>query len=52
MAVTDRAVDALDEKRIAARLNQAALARAIQAEPAVVRRLFTERRNPRAPLIV
>jgi transcriptional regulator with XRE-family HTH domain len=43
----DRLVNALDEARIADGLNKAELARAISAEPAVVRRLLAKgQRNP------
>lgn len=41
IATIDRIVNALDEARDAADLSKAALARAISAEPAVVRRLFS-----------
>jgi DNA-binding phage protein len=41
IATIDRIVNALDEAREAAALSKAALARAISAEPAVVRRLFS-----------
>lgn len=41
IATIDRIVNALDEARDAADLSKAALARAINAEPAVVRRLFS-----------
>jgi transcriptional regulator with XRE-family HTH domain len=43
----DQLVNALDEAREAAGLSKAALARAVRAEPAVVRRLFSASRvNP------
>ncbi|MFJ9121277.1 XRE family transcriptional regulator [Streptomyces sp. NPDC102394] len=41
IATIDRIVNALDEARDAADLSKAALARAISAEPAAVRRLFS-----------
>jgi len=41
IATVDRIVNALDEARQAAGLNKAELARAISAEPASIRRLFT-----------
>jgi DNA-binding phage protein len=41
IATVDRIVNTLDEARAAAGLSKAALARAISAEPAVVRRLFS-----------
>ncbi|MDX3378265.1 helix-turn-helix transcriptional regulator [Streptomyces sp. ME02-6991-2A] len=41
IATVDRIVNALDEARDAADLSKAALARAISADPAVVRRLFS-----------
>ncbi|MFE7190639.1 helix-turn-helix domain-containing protein [Kitasatospora sp. NPDC057541] len=41
IATIDRIVNELDEAREAADLSKAALARAISAEPAVVRRLFS-----------
>lgn len=41
IATIDRIVNDLDQAREAARLSKAALARAISAEPAVVRRLFS-----------
>uniref|UniRef100_UPI003F492066 XRE family transcriptional regulator n=1 Tax=Streptomyces chartreusis TaxID=1969 RepID=UPI003F492066 len=41
IATIDRIVNELDEARDAADLSKAALARAISAEPAVVRRLFS-----------
>ncbi|GHD81327.1 XRE family transcriptional regulator [Streptomyces goshikiensis] len=41
IATIDRIVNELDEARGAADLSKAALARAISAEPAVVRRLFS-----------
>jgi len=47
IATIDRVVNALDEAREAAGLTKADLARAISAEPAVVRRLFSSRHaNP------
>ncbi|MET8081192.1 helix-turn-helix transcriptional regulator [Streptomyces sp. NPDC005303] len=47
IATIDRIVNALDEARDAADLSKAALARAISAEPAVVRRLFSSKHaNP------
>lgn len=43
----DQLVNALDEAREAAGLSKAALARAVRAEPAVIRRLFSASRvNP------
>ena len=41
IATIDQLVNALDEAREAAHLSKAELARAISAEPAVVRRLFS-----------
>ena len=41
IATIDQVVNALDDAREAAGLSKAALARAISAEPAVVRRLFS-----------
>ncbi|MFD3788138.1 helix-turn-helix domain-containing protein [Streptomyces cyaneofuscatus] len=41
IATVDRIVNGLDEARDAADLSKAALARAISADPAVVRRLFS-----------
>ena len=41
IATIDRIVNELDDARVAADLSKAALARAISAEPAVVRRLFS-----------
>ncbi|MDY0816319.1 helix-turn-helix transcriptional regulator [Kitasatospora purpeofusca] len=41
IATIDRIVNELDEAREAADLSKAALARAISAEPAVIRRLFS-----------
>lgn len=47
IATIDRIVNALDDAREAAGLSKADLARAISAEPAVVRRLFSSSRvNP------
>jgi transcriptional regulator with XRE-family HTH domain len=47
IATIDTIINALDEARISAGLSKAALARAIGAEPATVRRLFsTSRANP------
>jgi transcriptional regulator with XRE-family HTH domain len=47
IATIDTIINALDEARISAGLSKAALARAIGAEPATVRRLFsTNRANP------
>ena len=47
IATIDQVVNALDDAREAAGLSKAALARAISAEPAVVRRLFSaEHVNP------
>lgn len=42
----DDVVNSLDEARIQQGVSKAALARAIDAEPAVIRRLFTARGNP------
>ncbi|MEV5412535.1 helix-turn-helix domain-containing protein [Thermopolyspora sp. NPDC052614] len=41
IAATDAIINALDEARVSAGLSKAALARAIGAEPAAVRRLFS-----------
>jgi DNA-binding phage protein len=41
IATIDQLVNALDEARVAAMLSKAELARAISAEPAVIRRLFS-----------
>jgi DNA-binding phage protein len=41
IATTDAVINALDEARVMAGLSKAELARAIGAEPAVVRRLFS-----------
>ncbi|GGW76883.1 helix-turn-helix transcriptional regulator [Streptomyces bobili] len=47
ISTIDQIVNALDEARDAADLSKAALARAISAEPAVVRRLFSSKHvNP------
>jgi DNA-binding phage protein len=47
IATIDQLVNALDDARVAAALSKAELARAISAEPAVVRRLFSARHiNP------
>ena len=47
IATTDRLVNTLDEARKAAGLSKADLARTIGAEPATIRRLFTNgNRNP------
>jgi transcriptional regulator with XRE-family HTH domain len=47
ISTTDAIVNALDERRIAAGLSKAALARAINADPAALRRLLGARRaNP------
>ena len=47
ISTTDTIVNALDESRVAAGLSKAALARAINADPAALRRLFSARRvNP------
>ncbi|MGN6612344.1 MAG: helix-turn-helix transcriptional regulator [Angustibacter sp.] len=47
VATIDRVVNALDEAREAAGLSKAELARAIQVEPATIRRLFaSDKSNP------
>ena len=47
IATIDAVINSLDEARVSAGLSKAALARAIGAEPATVRRLFsTSRANP------
>jgi len=47
IATIDSAINGLDEAREAAGLSKAELARAIQAEPATIRRLFSsDRANP------
>jgi transcriptional regulator with XRE-family HTH domain len=47
IATIDAVINSLDEARMSAGLSKAALARAIGAEPATVRRLFsTSRANP------
>lgn len=47
IATTDAVVNALDDAREAAGLSKAELARAIQVEPATIRRLFSsEKSNP------
>lgn len=47
IAAIDDMINAIDEARVAAGLSKAALARAINQEPAVIRRLFSaESRNP------
>jgi transcriptional regulator with XRE-family HTH domain len=47
IATIDEVVNALDDAREAAKLSKAELARAIQVEPATIRRLFaSEKSNP------
>lgn len=46
IATSDRVINELDDARMAQGLTKAELARAIGADPAVVRRLFASRGNP------